>query len=106
MLRWAIYAVVGLVGVAGIIAIVGWSLPVAHTASSTVTIDAPPERVFDAIADVARAAEWRTGVSRIEVLPDDGKGLRFREHNSMGTMLMRVEASERPRRFVTRIADP
>ena len=106
MLRWAIYVVVGLIGVAGIIAIVGWSLPVGHSASRTVTLNAAPERVFDVIADVAHGAEWRTGVTRIEMLPDDGKGPLFREHNSMGPMLMRVEVIDRPSRLVTRIADP
>ncbi len=106
MLRWAIYIVIGVLGVAGVVALIGWSLPVGHTASRTITLTASPEQVFDVISDFARAAEWRAGVSRVEILPDDGKGPLFREYSSMGQMLMRAETIERPRRLVTRIADP
>ena len=106
MLRWALYVFAAVVGVAGVLAIIGWSLPVKHSASRTVTLNAPPDRVFDAIADFARAPEWRTGVTRVEMLPDDGRGPQFREHSSFGPMLMRAEAIERPSRLVTRIADP
>ena len=106
MFRWTIYGVAGLLGVVGLIALVGWTLPVRHTASRTITLNATPEQVFDVISDFARAAEWRTGVTRVEMLPDDGKGPLFREHSSMGPMLMRAEVIERPSRLVTRIADP
>jgi uncharacterized protein YndB with AHSA1/START domain len=106
MLRWAIYIVVGLVGLAGVVALIGWTLPVTHMASRTITLNAPPEQVFDLISDFARAAEWRGSITRVEMLPDDGKGPLFREHSSMGPMLMRAEVIERPGRLVTRIADP
>lgn len=106
MLRWAIYIVVGLVGIAGIVALIGWTLPVTHQTSRTITLAAPPDKVFDVIADFARAPDWRPGVTRVEMLPDDGKGVLFREHNSHGPMLMRAEMIERPARLVTRIADP
>lgn len=106
MLRWAIAFAIGLIGAAGIVALIGWMLPVKHAASRTVTLNAPPAQVFDLISDFAHAAEWRTGVTRVEMLPDDGKGPLFREHSSMGPMLMRAEAIDRPTRLVTRIADP
>jgi len=106
MLRWAIYFVIGLIGAAGIVALIGWTLPVKHTASRTVTLNAPPEQVFDLMSDFAHAAAWRAGVTRVEMLPDDGQGPLFREHSSMGPMLMRAEVIDRPIRMVTRIADP
>jgi len=110
MLRRAIYVVIGVIGgvigVAGMVALIGWALPVKHTASRTVTLNAPPQQVFDLMSDFAHAAAWRDGVTRVEMLPDDGKGPLFREYGSMGPMLMRAEVIERPHRLVTRIADP
>jgi len=106
MLRRAIYIVIGVIVAAGIVAVIGWILPVKHTAARTVTLNAPPEQVFDLMADFAHAAAWRDGVTRIEMLPDDGKGPLFREYSSTGPILMRAEVIERPHRLVVRIADP
>ena len=87
-------------------AVVGWLLPRHHTAARTRTYAAPPDRVFAAIADVGRYAEWRSDVKAVEVLADDGHGLRFREKGAHGRILYRFEVSDAPRRVVARIADP
>ena len=66
MLRRAIYVVIGVIGAAGgaavLLALIGWMLPVKHTASRTVTLNAPPEQVFDLMSDFMHAAAWRDGV--------------------------------------------
>ena len=68
MLRRVIYVVIGVIGAAGgaavLLALIGWMLPVKHTASRTVTLNAPPEQVFDLMSDFAHAAGWRDGVGR------------------------------------------
>jgi len=106
MAKWALYLALSLIAVAGLTALVGWTLPVGHSVSRTITLSASPDQVFDLISNFSRAPEWRDGVTRVETLPDDGKGPLFREHSSMGAMLMRAEVIERPHRLVTRIADP
>ena len=61
--------------------------------------------LFDAIADVRRYPDWRSGLKQVDILPDDGNGLRFREHGGNGTVLFRFERLDAPRRVVARIAD-
>ena len=87
-------------------AAIGVFLPLNHVASRTVTIAAPPERVFAAISDIDRFMTWRTGLKSVERLPDDGKGARFLEKSSNGEILFRIETFEPNSRMVTRIADP
>ena len=71
MLKWALYIVVGLGGLVGLVAVIGLTLPKGHRASKVATYAAPPDVVFAAISDVARYAEWRPDVKRVELLPDD-----------------------------------
>jgi uncharacterized protein YndB with AHSA1/START domain len=43
-------------------------------ASVTTTIDAPPERCFEAAVDVERYPEWALGISSVSVLDHDDQG--------------------------------
>ena len=106
MLRWMIYVVVGLGGLVGAVAAIGLLLPKQHRASKTMTFAAPPATLFSVVSDVAHYADWRTDVTKVEVLPDDGRGVLFREHGKNGDILFRVERSEPPSRLLVRIADP
>ena len=106
MLRWTIYIVVGLVGLVGLVAAIGLLLPKRHRASKTMTYAAPPATVFAAVSDVAHYADWRTDVTKVDVLPDDGRGVLFREHGKNGEILFRVERREPPTQMLVRIADP
>lgn len=95
-----------LAGLVAAMAIVGWTLPQGHQVSRTATIAAPPERVFAIISDVSKYAEWRGDVTQVEMLPDDGRGTRFREHGPSGPVVFRVELIEAPQRMRVRIDDP
>jgi uncharacterized protein YndB with AHSA1/START domain len=105
-MRWLLWMVLGLLAVVGVVAVIGWLLPVAHQASRTARFDQPPQQVYDVVADVARYADWFEGVTRIDLLEPTNGRLRFREHMTTGPVVMEVEEAERPTRFVTRIADP
>jgi hypothetical protein len=66
-----------------------------------------PERLFDAIADIPAAVSWRSGMKSSELLAPAPDGTaRFRQVDRNGAITYRIEASERPSRFVTRIDDP
>ena len=82
---------------------VGAALPREHTAAVRVELNAPPESVYAAIADVARSADWREDVSAVEVL--SGDPLRWRETASWGTLTFERAAADPHRRLVHRIDD-
>lgn len=99
-------AVASLLGLVVIMALVGWMLPKGHHASRTVTLAATPDEVFAVISDVGRYADWRSDVTLVELLPDEGHGLRFREHGGNGPIVFRVDYTDPPRTFRVRIDDP
>ncbi len=104
MMRWVLYAVIGLGGLVAVVALVGVMLPKGHQASRTATYTASPEIVFGVIADVEHYPDWRA-VSKVELLPDDGQGKRFREHGDNGVITYRIETSDKPVTMRVRIAD-
>jgi hypothetical protein len=106
MLKWMLFAALGLAGFVALLAIVGMFLPKGHRASRTVVYSAPPARVFATITDFARFPEWRSDVKTVELLGNDGRGMRFREEGRNGTITYRVERQEPGSTLVTRIDDP
>jgi len=85
----------------------GARLPVRHRVAVAAHLRQSQEQVFDVIADIATAAAWRTGMTASEALDPAADGTpRFRQTDGNGTIAYRIEASERPTRFVTRIDDP
>lgn len=106
MLKWTLIVVAVLVGIPAVLALIGVFLPQSHVASRTVTIAAPPDRVFAAISDIDQLPSWRTGLKSVERLPDDGQGVRYVEKSGNGDILYRIEVFEPGRKMVSRIADP
>ena len=88
-----------------IVVVIGFALPVKHTATTEATINAPPKSVYLLITDIDRFPNWRPSIKRIERLPDSAGKTRFREFGGDGTILYEVESAEPDRRVVTRIAD-
>jgi hypothetical protein len=105
-MKLTLWIVGAVVLVTGAVTLVGWLLPIAHQASRTAHLAAPPERVYDIVADVDGYAGWLEGVSRVERLEAVSGKIRFREHTTSGPIVMEVEETRPPSRFVTRIADP
>ena len=106
MLRKITITVASLLGLDVIMALVGWMLPKGHHASRTVTLAASPDTVYAVISEVGRYADWRSDVTLVELLPDEGRGLRFREHGGNGPIVFRVDHADPPRAFRVRIDDP
>jgi uncharacterized protein YndB with AHSA1/START domain len=88
-----------------LILIIGWSLPVRHTATSEVTINTTAGPLYNLITDIEHYPEWRSSVDRTERLADSAGKTRFREYGSNGTILFEVESAQPNQRVVTRIAD-
>jgi uncharacterized protein YndB with AHSA1/START domain len=106
MIKWTLVCAAAALGLVAIVALVGACLPKAHRASRTTSLPVAPDAIFAAIADVAQYAAWRSDVTRIELLPDEGGRRMFREIGSQGTITYRIEAVDPPSRIVFRIADP
>ena len=83
--------------------IIGSLLPVRHTVSRTARFKQPPERVWQAITDLASFPEWRTGLRSVERSDAAGK-VRWTETGKQGALTFEVVESRAPERWVTRIA--
>jgi uncharacterized protein YndB with AHSA1/START domain len=106
MLRWTLIVAAVLIGIPALLALIGVFLPQNHVAARTITLAAPPDRVFATISDIDKLTTWRSDLKGVERLADDGKGVRYVEKSSTGDILFRVEELEPNNRIVTRIADP
>ncbi len=106
MLTWTLIALASLASLVAVAALVGMRLPRAHRVSRAARLPAPPHAVFAVITDFARAPEWRKDVTRVETVPDDGRGRVVREHGRHGVVPYRVETFDAPSKLVMRIDDP
>jgi hypothetical protein len=104
MMKWTLIVGGVLLAVVVLALVVGAMLPRDHVASSNADIPAPPDSVWNAIADVANAPKWRD-VKSVEILSTTGEPLRWREVSGFGPIIFVQEESNAPRRFVARIAD-
>ena len=104
-MRYLLIAAAALVAVVLIVLLVGWSLPVKHSATSEATFKSSPQSLYQLITDVDRFPEWRGSVKRIERVPDSAGKKRFREVGGDGTILFEIESAVPDQRLVTRIAD-
>jgi hypothetical protein len=61
-MRWLLLVLGTLVVVVLVVIAVGAALPRAHVASRAITVPVPPERVWEALTDVAAFPRWRGDV--------------------------------------------
>jgi uncharacterized protein YndB with AHSA1/START domain len=104
-MKWLLWIGLILVAIVAALAVIGWLLPVAHTASRHAVLAASPSEVYAAISAVEQYPAWWSEISRVEMLPPESGRIRFREHMSTGPVVMEVQDAQPPSRFVTRIAD-
>lgn len=103
---WVVRGVLFLIAVVGVVAIVGWLLPVNHEASRSADFTKPPGDVYALVANVRDYAAWWPDIKRIEMLADDANRTTFREHLKDGPIVMTVVSRTPPSQFVTKIDDP
>jgi uncharacterized protein YndB with AHSA1/START domain len=103
-MKWVLIVVAVIVVIAGAITLIGAILPRDHVASSTTVINAPPQSVWDALANVSEYPRWRPEVRSVDVLSTDG-ALRWRENTRQGEITLERTEAQPPSRLVARIAD-
>ena len=82
---------------------VGAALPQSHVATVRTEISAPPEDVFEAIADYRAHPQWRPSVKRVEDLPAREGKPAWQEIGNTGPLPMELTESDPPSRLVTTI---
>ena len=87
------------------VVVIGYMLPVSHTASRERVLPAAPSVVFAAITTPNDFPSWRSNVNRVELLPDVAGKRSYREHDGGDAITYVVEEQIADRRVVTRIAD-
>lgn len=91
--------------IVGVVLLIGWRLPESHEASVEREYGFAPERVHQEIANPAEYPRWRSGVQKVEMLPDSQRLKRFREIGMGDEVTYVIEENVPGRRFVTTIED-
>lgn len=105
-MRYVYIAVGAVVALVVVVVVIGWMLPVKHRASVARVYRATPASLFSLITDVAAFPSWRTGVSRVDTLPDEDGHRRWTEVTKNGPPITYVvERAVPDRLLVGRIAD-
>lgn len=80
LLKYLAWILAALVMLVALVFLVGWLLPVSHTAQASRVYAAPQARVFTAVVDVEAYPAWRRNVREVELLSGEGEALAWREH--------------------------
>jgi len=103
--KWLFYGGAALVVLVVLLIVAGTFLPREHRATARATFRASADTLFARIADVEAYPRWRADVKAVRRLDATDGRAAFVEETSQGEVRYAVEASEPPRRRVTRIAD-
>jgi hypothetical protein len=104
-MKWVVRIGVALFLVIVLVTLAGSLIPRTHRVAVRAAYVAPRDSVYRVIEDVARGAEWRTGLERVELLSAPGEPLRWREVADWGTLTFERPAADPPRMLVSRIVD-
>jgi ribosome-associated toxin RatA of RatAB toxin-antitoxin module len=105
-MKWLLWTALGLIGLVGVVACIGWLLPVGHEASRSEEFSKPPDVVYALVADVKNYPQWWKDTTQVDMLVDEANRTTFRQHTSTGPIVMTVTERVPPSRFVTKIDDP
>lgn len=96
--------VVLLIVVAGVVAAIGYFLPVEHLAARKAIIPAPQDSVWRTITDVTNYPSWRSDVKKVEILKSANGRLAWREGSGGDVLPMEMVQSTPPSTLQVRIA--
>jgi len=91
--------------VAGVVGLIGCTLPAEDVVSQTVVVPATSDRVFALISHVQDYPHWRTGVTSVDVLPEEAGQFHWVEETSMGKVPQFLTANEPVSKRVVTIDD-
>jgi uncharacterized protein YndB with AHSA1/START domain len=80
-------------------------LPRDHVARMSIELEAPPERVWALVSDVAATARWRPDVREVEMQQPVNGRVRFVEKTSERPLPFEIVSQGAPTRQVIRVVD-
>ncbi len=104
-MKWVLIVLGVLLALALAIIAIGYTLPLAHTARSSVVLRAAPADVWAAITDISAYPDWRDDVDAVELLEPVNGLPAWREKGSNGDITYAMTRAEPPMRMGTRITD-
>ena len=105
-MSWILWIVGVIVILVALVLGVGAMLPQNHVATRTVELPQPPDRVWNAVADVAKYPSWRSNVTSVDILPTPtGATAAWREHDRHGSLAYVASDAVEPTHLTTRISD-
>ena len=103
---WVISIVGVIVAIVAVVAVVGFMLPQGHVVSRSVTLNQPPQVIFDTITDWRSFPSWREGVKSVKERSGEAGRSSWIEVVGVGEIPMEVMESDSPKKLVAKIADP
>jgi len=105
-MKWLLIIVGSVVGLIALIALIGAFVPREHHATSTVTLQQPPDSVWKVVRDLGGITVWWPEIKESVRQPDqDGREV-WRQKMSGFDLPLIVTESAPPRRLVTKIDAP
>lgn len=89
----------------GSIAILGYRLPAAHTASRSILLRESPANVYVTVRDFGSVPNWNSNLKSVVVEKQPDGRIRFRETGKNGTVNYELVEDVPGERIVTRILD-
>ena len=105
MKRWILRVLALVIGLVAVAYVAGLFLPRDHVAAMRIDLQAPPARVWEVVADVAKTPEWRADLTRVEMQPQPDGKTRFLETSSQGAIQFEILRQDAPVRQVVRVID-
>lgn len=108
-MRMLIYLLVALVGLLmlliGVVGFLGSMLPQTHTASASVEVASPIDRVWADIDAVTEFPKWLPDITSVELLPDRGGHRVFRQQQGRNSFTLEETDKQAPTLVTRTIAD-
>lgn len=104
-MKWLFIVLGTLAAIAGLVAFIGFFLPLKHTASSAIRLHQSPEKIWGAITDFEAFPSWRSSVVRVEKLPDHAEHTAWKEIDKYGELPMEIIEADTMKKLTMRIID-
>lgn len=105
-MKWLLYLVVALFLLVAALFCVGYLLPAQTTIARSITLQAKPDAVFGALADVQHMTDWNRNTEKVEMLPPtEGKETTRQTFKGGMTMTIITAESQPPTHLVRNLGD-
>ncbi len=108
-MRMILYVILVLVGalllLIGGLGVVGSCVPATHTASMSVTVAMPRDRVWSLLNDVESFPAWLPGIDKVEMLPERDGHRVFRQFQGRNSFVLEETVKAAPSVVTRTIAD-